>query len=192
MFTLCTLSTVCTLSTLSTIYFSLGTNLGDREANLRNAIAALAPAVRVVKESRVYETAPWGFEDQPNFLNMVVQAETELPPLELLKFLKSLETELGRTPTFRYGPRLIDIDILFYDDLILQTPELTIPHPKLHERAFVLVPLADVALEWVHPVLRQTIGEILKQTDTAGVFPFIDAEPPPHPSTALDKSNPVS
>ncbi len=143
------------------ILLSLGSNLGDRPANLRSAIAALAPAVRVTRESPVYETAPWGFEDQPSFLNMVVEGETDLPPLELLKFLKTLETELGRTPTFRYGPRLIDLDILFYDDLILETPELTIPHPKLHERAFVLVPLADVAPEFVHPFIQQNIAYLL-------------------------------
>ncbi|MCB9134742.1 MAG: 2-amino-4-hydroxy-6-hydroxymethyldihydropteridine diphosphokinase [Anaerolineales bacterium] len=171
------------------IFLSLGTNLGDREANLRSAIAALAPAVRVTRASSVYETAPWGFTDQPSFLNMVVAGETDLPPLELLTFLKTLETKLGRTPTFRYGPRLIDVDILFYDDLTLQTPELVIPHPKLHERAFVLVPLADVAAEWVHPVLGQTVSALLVDTDTAGVFAFEHNESPPHPSTALDKSN---
>ncbi len=146
---------------MPTPLLSLGTNLGDREANLRNAITALAPAVRVTRESRVYETAPWGFTDQPSFLNMVVAGETDLSPLELLKFLKTLETELGRTPTFRYGPRLIDLDILFYDDLILQTPELTIPHPKLHERAFVLVPLADLAPDLVHPLIQQNIADLL-------------------------------
>ncbi len=146
---------------MSTVFLSLGTNLGDREANLRNAITALAPQVRGTRESPVYETAPWGFEDQPSFLNMVVEGETDLPPLELLKFLKTLETELGRTPTFRYGPRLIDLDILFYDDLILQTPELTIPHPKLHERTFVLMPLVDLAPDFVHPVLQRTIADLL-------------------------------
>jgi 2-amino-4-hydroxy-6-hydroxymethyldihydropteridine diphosphokinase len=158
-----TLFTLSPLFTMPTAHLSLGTNLGDREANLRNVIAALPPAVRVGRESRVYETAPWGFEDQPNFLNMVVEGETDLPPLELLKFLKTLETELGRTPTFRYGPRLIDIDILFYDDLIFESPELIIPHPKLHERGFVLAPLADLVPEFVHPIFLKTISELTTQ-----------------------------
>jgi len=143
------------------IFLSLGTNLGDRAANLRSAIAMLTPAVRVARESPIYETAPWGFEDQPNFLNMVIEAETDLAPLDLLKYLKALENELGREPTFRYGPRLIDLDILFYDDLILQKPELTIPHPHLHERVFVLIPLADLAPNFIHPVFQKTIQQLL-------------------------------
>ena len=150
------------------IFLSLGTNLGDRAANLRSAVSALAPPMRVVRESSIYETAPWGFEDQSHFLNMVVEAETDLAPLDLLKYLKTLETELGRTPTFRYGPRLIDLDILFYDELILQKPELTIPHPRLHERAFVLVPLADLAPNFIHPVLQKTIQQLLDNINREG------------------------
>ncbi len=143
------------------IYLALGTNLGDRLANLRAAIAALAPQARVLAESRIYETEPWGFSEQPAFLNMAVRAETDLAPADLLAFLKSLETDLGRTPTFRNGPRLIDIDILFYDDLILDIPPLVIPHPRLHERDFVLVPLADIAPDVIHPVLNQSIRALL-------------------------------
>lgn len=144
-----------------TIYLALGTNLGDRFANLRAAIAALAPQVRVESESRIYETPPWGFLDQPAFLNMALRAETDLPPADLLAFLKQLESALGREPTFRNGPRLIDIDILFYDDMVLDTPPLVIPHPRLRERDFVLAPLADIAPDFIHPVLRQSIRALL-------------------------------
>jgi len=151
------------------IYLALGTNLGDRFANLQVAIAALPPAVRVQVQSPVYETPPWGLTDQPAFLNMVLKGETALAPVELLKSLKLLETELGRLPTVRWGPRRIDMDILFYDKLILNTPELTIPHPRLHERAFVLVPLADLEPDLVHPVLGKPIHELLAALDTTGV-----------------------
>jgi len=149
------------------IYLALGTNLGDRFANLQAAIAALPPAVRV--RSPVYETLPWGLTSQPAFLNMVLKGETALAPVELLKHLKLLETELGRLPSVRWGPRRIDMDILFYDQLILDTPELTIPHPRLHERAFVLVPLADLAPGLVHPVLGKPVSQLLAAVDTTGV-----------------------
>jgi len=144
-----------------TIYLALGTNLGDRFANLRTTIDSLALQVHVEAESRIYETPPWGFLDQPAFLNMALRAQTDLAPADLLAFLKTLETDLGRAPTFRNGPRLIDIDILFYDDFVLDTPPLVIPHPRLHERAFVLVPLADIAPDFIHPVLNQSIRALL-------------------------------
>ncbi len=156
-----------------TVYIALGTNLGERLANLESAIAALAPEVRVRAESPVYETPPWGYADQPAFLNMVVEAETDLDPGALLGHLKRLEAELGRVESFRYGPRRIDLDILFYDDLILDTPPLVIPHPRLHERAFVLVPLADLAPELVHPVLGRHISELLEDVDASGIHPFL-------------------
>ena len=151
------------------VYLALGTNLGDRLANLQAAIAALSPAVKVLACSPIYKTEPWGLTDQPAFLNMIVRAETGLPPLELLKTLKQLELELGRLPAVRWGPRRIDLDILFYDDLLLDTPDLKIPHPRLPERAFVLVPLADPAPELVHPALHRTIRELLTDVDTKGV-----------------------
>jgi 2-amino-4-hydroxy-6-hydroxymethyldihydropteridine diphosphokinase len=100
---------------------------------------------------------------------MVIKGETSQMPQELIKNLKSLETELGRIPSIRYGPRKIDIDILFYGDLILTTPELTLPHPHLHERAFVLVPLADLAPDYIHPIMRKTIRQLLANVDAAGV-----------------------
>ncbi len=154
---------------MPTIYLALGTNLGDRLANLRAALDALALSIRVTEHSRVYETPAWGYEDQPSFLNMVVRAETELAPPALLARLKKLELDLGRTPTFHWGPRLIDIDILYYDSLLLDTAELTIPHPRLQERAFVLVPLADLAPDLVHPRLGKTTVQLLDSLDTSGI-----------------------
>jgi 2-amino-4-hydroxy-6-hydroxymethyldihydropteridine diphosphokinase len=151
------------------VYLSLGSNLGDRAANLWKAITALHPEILVDAYSPVYETEPWGFADQPRFFNQALRATTLLPPLSLLRHLKHLETTLGRAPTFRYGPRPIDLDILFYDDLILDTPELILPHPRLHERAFVLVPLADLAPDLRHPRLGKTIHELLASVDTGGI-----------------------
>lgn len=154
------------------VYLALGTNTGDRLANLQAALKSLPPNVRVQAESPVYETDPWGYTDQPAFLNMAVRAETDLPPEELLRYLKSLEQTLGRVPTFQNGPRLIDMDILFYDDLMLETPSLTIPHMRLHERAFVLVPLADIAPGLMHPGLGRSVAQLLETVDQHGVRPF--------------------
>jgi 2-amino-4-hydroxy-6-hydroxymethyldihydropteridine diphosphokinase len=151
------------------VTLALGTNLGDRPGNLRAAIAALAPTVKVLKQSFIYETLPWGVADQPSFLNMVITGETLQKPTELLKTLKELETQLGRIPSIHYGPRKIDIDILFFDNLIFDSPELTLPHPRLHERAFVLVPLADLIPDQIHPVLGKTIRQLLAEVDKTGV-----------------------
>ena len=156
----------------NTVTLALGTNLGDRPGNLRAAIAALPPVVTVHEQSFVYETLPWGVIDQPSFLNMVVIGETGQRPQELLKSLKELETQLGRIPSIHYGPRKIDIDILFYDNLILETPELTLPHPHLHERAFVLVPLAEIAPDLVHPVLGKPVHELLDKLDRSDIKLF--------------------
>ncbi len=157
---------------MHSVYLALGTNLGDRAANLRAAIAAMPPRVKVVAESAIYETPPWGFTDQPPFLNMVVRAETELEPQDLLDYLKNLEKDLGRTPTFTNGPRQIDIDILFYDMLVLDTPGLVIPHPRLQERAFVVVPLADLAPDFIHPVTYDFVWEMLFNVDVTGIKPY--------------------
>ncbi len=157
---------------MPTTYLGLGTNLGDRVDNLRAALEALPPDVRIISRSRVYETPAWGYEDQGPFLNMVIEAETQLPPAELLARLKQLESALGRTPTFHWGPRIIDIDILFYDELVLEIPELSIPHPRLQERAFVLVPLAELAPGLRHPVLGKTVRELLEEADTTGIERF--------------------
>jgi 2-amino-4-hydroxy-6-hydroxymethyldihydropteridine diphosphokinase len=155
------------------VFLALGTNLGDRLANLHAALRALAPDTLLRAQSRIYETPAWGYQDQSAFLNMAVKTETDLTPAALLADLKQLESDLGRTPTFHWGPRLIDMDILFYDDIVLDTPELVIPHPRLQERAFVLVPLADIAADLRHPVLGKTVAELLAAVDKSGILPLI-------------------
>ncbi|HSO13947.1 MAG TPA: 2-amino-4-hydroxy-6-hydroxymethyldihydropteridine diphosphokinase [Anaerolineales bacterium] len=156
-----------------TVYLSLGTNIGDRAANLKEAVASLPPQMTVKKKSNVYETPPWGYTEQEAFLNQVMQVTTYLEPEPLLKHLKRLEVALGREPTFRYGPRLIDIDILFYDDLVFKSPSLIVPHPNVHERGFVLLPMMDIAPDHVHPVNRKSIREMLSFCNTEGIVPYV-------------------
>lgn len=157
---------------MPSIWLSLGTNVGDRAQNLERALWALRAVGTVTAVSPVYETKPWGRVEQPDFLNMCAAALTDLAPLPLLTTLKIIERELGREPGLHWGPRLIDIDILFYNDLIYQDQQLTIPHPLIAERAFVLVPLADIAPNLVHPMTNQTITELLAQIDARGVLPY--------------------
>jgi 2-amino-4-hydroxy-6-hydroxymethyldihydropteridine diphosphokinase len=151
------------------VYLALGTNLGDRLANLKQAIASLTPQMEVKAKSSVYETPPWGYEDQPKFLNQVIKAITYLEPEPLLKHLKRLEVALGRKESFQNGPRLIDIDILFFDDTVVHTSSLVIPHPRLHERAFVLLPLMDIAPDLVHPVNKKSVSEMVVECDVSAI-----------------------
>jgi 2-amino-4-hydroxy-6-hydroxymethyldihydropteridine diphosphokinase len=155
-----------------TVYLALGTNLGDRLTNLKQAISALTPQMEVQTKSQVYETPPWGYEEQPKFLNQVIKAQTYLEPESLLKHLKRLEVALGRKASFQNGPRLIDIDLLFYDDLVLNQPALVLPHPRLHERGFVLLPLMDIAPDLVHPVYKKSVREMVAQCDLHGIEKF--------------------
>jgi len=152
------------------IYLSLGSNVGHRLANLRAAIAALPDAGVIVRKiSSIYETQPVDFLDQPWFLNCVVEAETILQPLTLLRALRAIESRLGSKKLVPKGPRLIDLDILFYADQVIDTTELQIPHPRLAHRRFVLVPLAEVASTLNHPISGATVQSMLEQTRDPGI-----------------------
>jgi 2-amino-4-hydroxy-6-hydroxymethyldihydropteridine diphosphokinase len=149
------------------VTLALGSNQGDRLAALRAAKAALAGVVDITATSWIYETPPAYVTDQPPFLNAALVGMTRLTPDALLIKLKEIERDVGRTPTFHYGPRVIDLDIIFYSALVLDGPALTIPHPRMAERAFVLKPLADVASDWVHPVSGQSVSMLLAQLPDA-------------------------
>lgn len=152
----------CSRNLLETVYLSLGSNLGDREGHLRNALARLEAAeVRILRRSSVYETEPQDLRDQPWFLNLVVEAETRLFPLQLLARLQDIEREMGRRRITPKGPRTIDLDILFYGTFVVNTKELQVPHPRLDQRRFVLEPLAEIAPNLRHPVIGRTAREML-------------------------------
>ncbi len=152
-----------------TVTVGLGSNLGDRLLQLSLAREVLRHTLDHIRCSPIYETAPWGVLDQPPFLNAVCQGTTTLQPDSLLNLLKQTEQQLGRVAARRWGPRAIDLDLLFYDELLLNTPTLTVPHPRLHERAFVLVPLADLAPTLVHPRMGATIAELRAGVDISDV-----------------------
>ncbi len=155
---------------MATVYIGLGANIGNREANLRMALHGLTRMARVEAVSSLYQTDPVGSEEQPAFFNAVCRIETGLEPESLLRFLKSLEHEIGRrSGTERWGPRPIDVDILLYDERIVQGAELAVPHPRLGERAFVLVPLAEIAPDTLYPGRNETIAHLAQTIDTSGV-----------------------
>ncbi|WP_128548211.1 2-amino-4-hydroxy-6-hydroxymethyldihydropteridine diphosphokinase [Larkinella soli] len=149
-----------------TLYLLLGANLGERKVTLEKALEAVRIDVGpVLKQSAIYETAAWGNTDQPSFLNQVLKVLTVLGPEEVLEKTQAIENRLGRVRRDRWGSRVIDIDLLYADDLVLETERLTVPHPFLHWRRFTLVPLAEVAPDFVHPVLRKTTRELLADCD---------------------------
>ena len=153
---------------MTEVYIALGSNLGDRAANLEAAIAALPPTVSIDRRSPIYETDPQYVTDQPAFLNMVVCGDCRRQPEELLCRLKRIETDLGRTPGLRYGPRLIDLDIIFFGSRVVASEGLSIPHPRIAERDFVLKPLSDIAPDLRHPVSGETVLDLLRKINDKG------------------------
>ena len=152
------------------VYLSLGSNVGDRETNLHAAIAALTPAgVCVDRVSSIYETEPVDYQDQPWFLNCVVEAETDMEPRALLQALRAIESQMGSKKEFAKGPRKIDLDILLYGSETIDAPELRVPHPRLHLRRFVLTPLAEIAPSLKHPTWNATAAQLLAQSSDKSV-----------------------
>ena len=154
---------------MATLYLSLGTNLGDRQLNLETALTLIGQKIGTIQAmSGVLETVSWGYDSPNRFLNLAVKVKTGLTPQETLKASKGIEKEMGRTTktdTNGYQDRIIDIDILMYNDMVMETPELTLPHKLMHKRRFVLEPLAEIAPELVHPVMQKTIRELLHDTE---------------------------
>lgn len=160
------------------VFLLLGTNLGNRLENLVKTISKIDSSIgNVMKFSSIYETSAWGLEDQPDFLNMVIQIRTKLIPEDLLFSVKELESDIGRNKTVKWGPREIDIDILYYEDLILKTETLEIPHPGIPDRMFTLIPLKEIADSTLHPLLNSNPSElILKSSDDTEVRMFLSSK----------------
>lgn len=148
---------------MNTVYLSIGTNMGNRMANLELVHSLISRKIGIVsKESNIYETEPWGVEGQENYYNQVLCVKTALNPASLLHKCQVLEQKMGRVRALKWEPRIMDIDILFFDNLVIQEKDLKIPHPLLQERNFVLKPLCEIAREWMHPVLNKTAQELLE------------------------------
>lgn len=151
------------------VFLLLGSNLGERQQILRSASVLIESRIGIIQaSSSVYETAPWGVLDQPVFLNQILIVKTGLMPEEVLRIILEIEHELGRVRYERWGARVIDIDMLYYDNLILDSARLTLPHPRLHERRFTLVPLYEIAPDFIHPVLLKTTKNLLEECTDPG------------------------
>lgn len=153
---------------------ALGSNLGDSEQTIESALLRIdqVDGIRLGVRSQLYKTAPVG-PPQPDYINACAVLHTTLKPEKVLQTLLATEASFGRVRRERWGPRTLDLDLLLYGDRVMDTPRLTLPHPRMHERAFVLVPLADIAPGWQHPIHQQTIQTLLHQVDIAGVFPLV-------------------
>ena len=149
------------------VYIGLGSNLGDRVAYLRDAVQRLSAIIRVERVSQLYVAAPLGYVRDDAYINAVLKGTTTMTPSELLEMLQSIELAMGRRPGVQFGPRPIDLDLLFYDSIQMETLKLTIPHPRMAQRAFVLKPLAEIAPNLMHPVLYYTISQLLQDADDA-------------------------
>lgn len=156
---------------LQKVYIAIGSNLGHRAENCKRAVELIGrlKETEVVGRSSLYETEPWGVAGQPGFINAVVEVRTTIEPEDLLRALKSIEAGMGRKKGVRWGPRVIDLDIIFYGDMVVEKDGLAIPHPGLHERAFVLVPLNEIAPDFIHPVLKKTVSELMARIGSDGV-----------------------
>ncbi|HLG23706.1 MAG TPA: 2-amino-4-hydroxy-6-hydroxymethyldihydropteridine diphosphokinase [Candidatus Nanoarchaeia archaeon] len=145
-------------------FIGVGSNLGDKEQNIKKAVSEIKKISKTIKLSSLYKTEPVGFKEQDWFLNCALEIETKLAPADLLKSLKEIEKKMGREKTFKNGPRIIDLDMLFYGNTVLKNKTLKIPHPKIRERKFVLVPLNEIAPDFIHPKLKKKVNDLLKET----------------------------
>jgi len=156
---------------VSLVAISMGSNLGNRLSSLRKAVLLIkSEGINIIKTSDVFETPPFGVTNQPRFLNACILIETDISPLTLLEKLKRIEKQIGRIQRFKWGPREIDLDIVFYDEQIINEPSLKIPHPHMHERPFVLISLNQISPKWTHPTLKKTVEEMSSESNNSGIL----------------------
>ncbi len=160
---------------MNNVFLLLGTNVGDLQKNLSDALKFMAEnQIKILRKSKIYRTRAWGKTDQPDFLNMAVEIECPYSPRELLKLIKEIEVKMGRNETVRWGPRIIDIDILFYDNKMINDSDLIIPHPYFFERSFAIIPLAEIAPDFIPPATTKRIGELRNGVSSEGIEIYCD------------------